>query len=106
MRIACLPALIFVLGCGRGSPTVIPEVQKSPPTVDEYKRVQIAATNEQIAAPTLRDLVETIHPGVTYVGASLTSLKLTTVDGSGNAGFDGRLGEEAELRRPQARRRG
>lgn len=92
MRIACLPALVFLLGCGSGSPTALPEVQKIqkiPPTVDEYKRVQIAATNEQLAAHSLRDLVETIHPGVTYVGASLTSLNLTTVDGSGSAGFEG-----------------
>lgn len=89
MRIACLPALVFVFGCGRGSPPALTEVQKHPPTVDEYMRVQIAGTNEQLAAQSLRDLVETIHPGVTYVSASLTSLKLTTVDGSGSAGFDG-----------------
>ena len=69
MRIACLAALIFVFGCGRGSPTALPVVQKNSPTVDEYKRVQIAETNEQLAAHSLRDLVETIHPGVTWLSS-------------------------------------
>jgi len=80
--------LVTICGCESRSPTSAVAPVRIP-TIEEYTHVEIASTNAQLATGTLRPMVENIHPGVSYSGASLTSLRLTTIDGTHSAGVDG-----------------
>lgn len=84
------PLLVVALG-GCFGPPAPPSTAPTPkgPTVAEYTRREIAAMNEQLARGVLAKFTEDMHPGVAYREATLTSLRLTTVDGTNSAGIDG-----------------
>lgn len=77
------------IGCGGNTPPPVTVPTPHVPTVAEYARTEIEATNRQLEAGVLAKFTEDMHPGVTYREATLTSLRLTTIDGTNSAGVDG-----------------
>ena len=80
---AVILALVLIFSLSRGG-------RGGEPTMDEWKDAERRQVNSELAASSkVKPFIESIHPFVTFTGAAIKSLSVTTVDGSERVGIGG-----------------
>jgi hypothetical protein len=97
LHVTALIGVAALIGCG-GNTGVTTTPPSPPPTVEEYARAEVEKIDRQIpTSAELKRQIEATHPGVTYRGGSVRSLRVLTLDGSRSAGHGGSNVSEVTL---------